>query len=130
MQIKTIFGKEMLIWYFRDEPLATIKAYVDYAKALLEIIPFGFLVLTLLSPWKNLHDRKQERGFNLNRAIESACFSLLSRGVGCTVRLITIALGLFFQIILLACSLLYLGLWIGFPLWTVVILHATFVALS
>ena len=130
MQIKTIFGKEMLIWYFRDEPLATIKAYVDYAKALLEIIPFGFLVLTLLSPWKNLHDRKQERGFNLNRAIESACFSLLSRGVGSTVRLITIALGLFFHIILLACSLLYLGLWISFPLWTVVILHATFVALS
>jgi hypothetical protein len=130
MQTKTTFGKDVLHWYFLDEPLAIVKAYVEYAKALLEIIPFGFLLLTLLSPWKNLHDRRQERGFNLNRAIESACFSLLSRGVGSTVRLITIALGLFFHIILLACSLLYLGLWISFPLWTVVILHATFVALS
>jgi hypothetical protein len=130
MQTKTTFGKDVLHWYFLDEPLAIVKAYVEYAKALLEIIPFGFLLLTFLSPWKNLHDRRQERGFNLNRAIESACFSLLSRGVGSTVRLITIALGLFFHIILLACSLLYLGLWISFPLWTVVILHATFVALS
>ena len=130
MQIKTIFGRDMLIWYFVEEPIGIVRGYARYAKALLEIIPFGFLLLTLLSPWKNLHDRRQERGFNLNRAIESACFSLLSRGVGSTVRLITIALGLFFHIILLACSLLYLGLWIGFPLWTVVILHATFVALS
>lgn len=130
MQTKTTFGKDVLRWYFLDEPLAILRAYTGYAKALLEIVPFGFLLLTLLSPWKNLHSRGQERGFNLNRAIESIAYSLLSRGVGCTVRLITIALGLFFQIILLACSLLYLGLWIGFPLWTVVILHATFVALS
>jgi hypothetical protein len=126
MQTKTTIGKDILHWYFLDEPLAILRAYTGYAKALLEIVPFGFLLLTLLSPWKNLHDRPQERGFNLNRAIESACFSLLSRGVGFTVRLITIYMGLLFHVMLFACSLLYLGLWIGFPVWAMTILFSAF----
>lgn len=119
MQITTTFGRSVLTWYFIEEPLRTLQGYARYAKALIEIIPFGFLLLTLLSPWKNLHDRTQERGFNLNRAVESLAYNLLSRGVGCTVRLLTIGIGILLHAVLFACSVLYLSLWMGFPVWAV-----------
>lgn len=119
MQTKTTFGRSVFTWYFIEEPIGIVRGYARYAKALLEIIPFGFLLLTLLSPWKNLHDRTQERGFNLNRAIESLAYNLLSRGVGCTVRLLTIGIGILLHAILFICSVFYLILWMGFPIWAV-----------
>lgn len=119
MFTRGFLGRDLFIWYFCTEPLSIVRGYTRYAKALLEIIPFGFLLLTLLSPWKNLHDRTQERGFNLNHVIESLAYNLLSRGVGCTVRLLTIGIGILLHAIFFVCSVFYLILWVGFPIWAV-----------
>lgn len=124
MQTKTTFGKNFLIWFIIDEPYAIVRGYTRYAQALLEIVPFGFLLLTLLAPWKNLEDKTREHGFNLNRWIERLFYSLLSRGVGFTVRLVTIILGMLFHLILLSFATLYLALWVGFPVWAILALYS------
>lgn len=104
-----------LRWYFLRAPLRIIRGYEEYVVALLEIIPFGFLLLTLLSPWKNIADHSQIRGLDIKHITEALALSLLARGVGCVIRILTIFLGLTFHILLLAGAVLYLLLWMGFP---------------
>ncbi|MFA5799325.1 MAG: hypothetical protein WC840_00005 [Candidatus Peribacteraceae bacterium] len=106
-------------WYLIEMPLRIIQGYALYACALLDIVPFGFLLKTLLSPWKNILDRTPRRGLNPQLLFEAFCFSLLARGVGCVVRIITIAFGLVLHALLLGLTVLYLVLWIAFPLLTV-----------
>jgi hypothetical protein len=105
-----------LRWYFLRAPLRILKGYRDYAIALLEIIPLGFLLLTLLSPWKNIADHTQIRGLDIKHITEALALSLLARGVGCVVRILTILLGLVFHVVLLAGVMVYFLCWIGFPL--------------
>ena len=105
-----------LRWYYLKAPLRILKGYRDYSIALLEIIPFGFLLFTLLSPWKNIADRTTVRGLDIKHITEALALSLLARGVGCVVRILTIALGLVFHVFLLAGAIIYLLAWIGFPL--------------
>ncbi len=106
-----------LRWYFVREPLRLTRGYFAYMKALFEIVPFGFLVLTLLKPWKNIVDRKTEYGINLQRIIERMSLGLLARGTGCIVRLFTITLGLLFHMLLLAGTALYIVCWLSAPVW-------------
>lgn len=118
----------LIDWYFRIQPGRIVRGYLAYAKALFEIVPFGFLLLTLLSPWKNIQDRSKIQGFNLNKFIERICLDLLARGTGCVVRLVTIVLGLFLQAVLLMCSAVYLLAWIGFPIWACVVIFFVFLS--
>ncbi|MDD5055762.1 MAG: hypothetical protein PHZ00_05860 [Candidatus Peribacteraceae bacterium] len=105
-----------LRWYFLRAPLRIIRGYGAYAMAFLEIVPFGFLLLTLLSPWKNIADHTQIRGLDIKHITEALALSLLARGVGCVIRILTIALGLVFHVLLLTGTIVYLLAWIGFPL--------------
>jgi hypothetical protein len=116
-----------LRWYYLKAPLRILSGYRDYAIALLEIIPFGFLLLTLLSPWKNIADRTTVRGLDIKHITEALALSLLARGVGCVVRILTIALGLVFHIFLLAGTIVYLLAWLGFP---IILLYGCFTMIS
>jgi hypothetical protein len=116
----------LIDWYFRIRPGRIVRGYLAYAKALFEIVPFGFLLLTLLSPWKNIQDRTKVHGFNLNKFIERISLDLLARGTGCVVRILTIVIGLLLQVLLLAVSIAYLIAWIGFPVWAAYAFFAIF----
>lgn len=107
---------EFAQWYWLLQPLRIIRGYHAYARVLLEIIPFGFLLLTLLQPWKNIRDKKTEHGFDLERAAERLALNMLSRCTGAVVRILTMILALVLHIMLLAASFAYLALWITFPL--------------
>jgi hypothetical protein len=106
-------------WYFLRIPLGIIQGYAQYAGALLDIIPFGYLLRTLLSPWKNIVERTPRHGLNISLIFEAICLGLLARGVGCVVRILTIALGLMLHVLLLALTVAYLVVWILFPVITV-----------
>ena len=56
-----------LSWYYLEAPLNIVRAYAAYARAFAEIVPFGFLLLTLLSPWKNIVDRSPMHGMCIVR---------------------------------------------------------------
>ena len=110
-----MFGK----WYFLEKPTGIIKSYSEYFSALFEIVPFGYLMRTLLSPWKNIIDRTPRRGINISLIFEAFCLSLLARGVGMTIRIITIFIGILLHILLLSFSVIYLMTWFFFPFLTV-----------
>jgi hypothetical protein len=99
-------------WYFVREPKRIVVGYARYAWALLDIIPFWFLIKTLLSPWKNILDRTVTRGFSLQRLLERMSLSFLARGSGCVIRIVTIIIGIALHIILLVLTAAYLFLWL------------------
>jgi ABC-type glycerol-3-phosphate transport system permease component len=103
-------------WYFTEKPLGIVQTYSQYACALLDVVPLGFLLKTLFSPWKNIVERTPRHGLDISLIFEAFCLGLLARGVGCVVRLLTIALGLILHIILLGLTAAYLVLWLAFPL--------------
>ncbi len=105
----------ILKWYALTEPRAIVIGYVRYARALQEIIPFVFLVMTLFSPWKNIREKKKGHGFNLNDFIGRLTLNVFSRVVGAVVRIFTIIFGVIAQIILLALFLAYFSFWIVYP---------------
>ena len=104
-----------LHWYYGEAPLSIVRGYFAYARALGEIVPFGFLLLTLLSPWKNIVDRTVMHGIDLKKITEKLSLGLLARLVGCVVRLLTITMGLIVEILLLIVAVTYLTLWLAFP---------------
>ncbi len=104
-----------LSWYYLEAPIAIVRGTISYIVAVAKIVPFGFLLLTLLSPWKNIVDRTPMRGIDLNRIMEKLSLGLLARAVGLVVRIITIALGLIVEIAIISISMAYLALWLAFP---------------
>lgn len=109
--IYTLFLK----WYYLEAPASVVRGYFAYAAAIAEIVPFVFLLRTLLLPWKNIADRTRMRGIDLGRIVEKLSLGLLACGVGCVVRLLTIVMGLVLQIILASLVIAYLAVWITFP---------------
>lgn len=103
-------------WYYLEAPASVVRGYIAYARAIAEIVPFVFLLRTLLLPWKNIADRTRMRGIDLGRIVEKLSLGLLACGVGFVVRLLTIVMGLFLQILLVILVLTYLVVWIAFPI--------------
>lgn len=102
-------------WYYLEAPASAVRGYLAYAGAISEIVPFIFLLRTLLLPWKNIADRTRMRGIDLGRIMEKLSLGLLACGVGCVVRLLTIVMGLFLQMLLLSLVTIYLAIWLAFP---------------
>ncbi len=104
-----------LTWYYLEAPIAIVRGALAYARAFAEIVPFGFLLLTLFSPWKNIVDRTVIHGIDLEKIGEKLSLALLARLVGCIVRILTLALGLLSEGVLFAITSLYLSIWLAFP---------------
>ena len=102
-------------WYYLEAPKSICRNYVAYARAFAEIFPFGFLLLTLLSPWKNIVDRSVMHGIDLQKIAEKLSLALLARMVGFVIRIVTICLGLIAELVLLAGYVTYLVVWLTFP---------------
>lgn len=105
----------LLKWFLLEEPSAIVHRYLRYARALTEIIPLPFLVLTLFSPWKNIRERKTEHGFSLERTLERLVLNVFSRCVGAVVRLFAFVLGVIIQLLLLVFFVAYFAAWILYP---------------
>ncbi len=110
-----------LTWYVVLEPLKVLRGYKAYARALFEIIPFGFLLLTLFRPWKNIVDRRTAHGFSMQHIVEKMSMSVLARGTGCLIRIVAILIGLVLHAIVVAGTIVYLVLWLSAPVWMVMI---------
>lgn len=108
-------AQAILRWYALEEPALIIQGYVAYGRALMEIFPLPFLMLTLLRPWKNIREKKKGHGFNLQDWFERLGFNIFSRCVGAVVRAIAMVFAVVLHIVLFAFSLVYLILWITFP---------------
>ena len=105
-----------LQWYYLEAPCAIVLGAVAYVVALAEIFPFGFLLMTLLSPWKNIVDRTVMHGIDLNLMAEKLSLGLLARLVGFVIRVLTIVFGLIVEIIMISGSTLLLAVWLTFPI--------------
>lgn len=112
----------ILRWYFLEQPYGIVRGYAAYGRALMEIFPLPFLMLTLIAPWKNIRERKKGHGFNIQEWFERLGFNIFSRTVGAVVRIIAMVLGVCLHIALFVFSVAYLLLWVTFPAVTVAVL--------
>jgi hypothetical protein len=109
-----ILLQEFLPWYLWSEPVRLVRRYIEYAKAFYQIISIGFLLRTLLSPWKGIVE-KAPLTFQWERIMEALTVNLVTRGIGMVIRLVTIAFSLALQIVALACFIVIFCAWFAFP---------------
>lgn len=102
-----------LRWYLWDHPAGGLFLAWRYAVALLESFSVIFLAKTLLSPWKNILDDGQTR--SIEQKLEAWSLNLLSRGVGCVVRLGAIIAGIAASVFALLVGLALAALWYALP---------------
>lgn len=105
-----------LVWYYRDHPMRILRSYSEYALAFRESFSILFLLKTLFSPWKSIKDSYSIKGLNMQAILEVLFLNITTRGIGAIIRLSAIITGLVIQIVLLVGFLLYLILWLLFPI--------------
>ena len=105
----------LFVWYFVKRPLLIIQSYRSYAAVFAESFSFVFLFRTLIAPWKNITDAYPKRGFDLNLMMQAMMFNVITRTIGCIVRLGAIFCGLVVQAALFCGFLVYLIVWLLFP---------------
>ena len=106
----------LFVWYFIKRPLLIVRSYQNYAAVFAESFSFVFLLRTLIAPWKNITDAYPKRGFDLNLMLQTMMFNVITRAIGCVVRVGAIFCGLVVQAALFAGFCSYLVLWLLFPL--------------
>jgi hypothetical protein len=112
--LRIAFGV-FLPWYFREMPVRIVGAYFAYAKAFWDIFSLPFLLRTLLSPWKNVLDPYPKNHFDLNAIFQALVMNMISRMIGCTVRIVMMAIGIVVHVCCLALFLLWLAVWMLYP---------------
>lgn len=104
-----------LMWYVLEVPLAILRTYRAYARALGEIISVPFLLKTLFSLWKGIADDYPEHGWDFEEIFGTFCLNTLSRLIGCIVRTVVIVLGICLQVVCVAVCTIALLAWIVYP---------------
>ena len=103
----------LLAWYAWTRPYGIVLGGFRYASALLESFSVVFLLKTLFSPWKNILDDGRQR--TIQEILEGWSLSLLSRGVGCVVRVASIVGAFAFAATAIAVGFLLAAAWYVAP---------------
>ncbi len=114
-------------WYYGDHLARIVRGYMSYARAFSESFSIFFLLKTLFEPWKSIKDDYPDKGFNMQAILETLFLNMTTRGIGAVIRLSAIITGLIIQLSLLAGFLLWLMVWVFFPLIVLVGIPALFI---
>lgn len=102
-------AQALLLWYGWTRPYGILRGGFRYAAALLESFSVIFLLKTLVSPWKNILDDSKPR--TIQAIMEGWCLNLLSRGVGCVVRIVSVVAAFAFAAIAVVVGLVLTAAW-------------------
>lgn len=109
-------------WYAYRRPARIVRTYLAYAHAFLEIFSLWFLIRTLLKPWKNVVESYPQSFLDVEKVLQAFFVNFVTRFVGALVRLCMIIAGVTVQVMLLVWFSVYLGMWLAFPVITLVLL--------
>lgn len=112
----SIAFQDFVRWYFFEKPVRIVKAYWEYFRAFNEVFSFLFLVRTLFSPWKQIHENYPNKGLDLGRIGQTLTLNITTRVIGFLFRIVAFILGLAAQLIVLAGFLTFFFAWVLFPL--------------
>ncbi len=114
-------------WYYGDHPRRIARGYLQYAGAFSESFSIFFLLKTLFEPWKSIKDNYPDKGFNMQAILETLFLNMTTRAIGAVIRLSAILTGLVIQLTLLSSFLLWIILWVVFPIIALIGLPALFI---
>ncbi|MDP6562048.1 MAG: hypothetical protein QF793_03945 [Candidatus Peribacteraceae bacterium] len=107
---------EFIRWYFWEQPSRILRVYFAYLRAFVEIFSFIFLARTLFSPWRQITDPYQKRGFNLSRFSQTLTLNVVSRTIGFIFRSVTLFFGLAAVVALTVGFAAFYMAWLSFPI--------------
>lgn len=110
---------DFLPWVIWQEPKRIVRGYREYARAFNEILSVGFLLRTLVSPWKGIAEEMPSI-VRWDRFLQAFFVNLVTRGIGMVIRLVAIIVSLALQILLLALFLILFIGWFIFPIIAVI----------
>lgn len=101
-------------WYLLDRPLGIARGGGRYAHAFTQSFSIVFLLKTLFSPWKNIVEEGKAR--SVQQMLEGWSLNLLSRGVGCVVRLAAVLVGCVLALTAIVLGIALAMAWYVLPL--------------
>lgn len=107
---------EFVRWYYGEQPRKILESYFGYLRASVEIFSFTFLVRTLFSPWRQITDTYEKRGFNLGQFAQTLTLNGVSRTIGFLFRSVTLLFGLCCVVFLTVCFAMFYMAWVAFPI--------------
>lgn len=126
--LASVLVTDFLPWVLWQEPQRIIRGYVEYVRAFNEILSVGFLLRTLVSPWKGIAEEIPSI-VRWDQFLQAFFVNLVTRGIGMAIRLIAIIFSLALQILLLALSLILFVSWFIFPIIAVIGVTAALILL-
>ncbi len=121
MLIKTTEYNSKLIgifirWYFIEMPSKMFVYTKEYLSVISYLFSFKFLLKTLFYPWKNQVYAYPSKGFDLQIITQVFISNLFARVIGAMIRMITIFIGIFVEIILVSLSFIIIFVWFFAPI--------------
>ncbi len=102
-------------WYISDGLIHILHSGRNCLNVIWRMVPVLFILRTFVTPWKQIRDHKNYRGFNLELWMQRVCLNLVSRMVGMVFRTVLLIVG----ILLFACTIVMIALalvvWIALP---------------
>ncbi|MCD6233408.1 hypothetical protein J7J81_03500 [bacterium] len=104
-----------LEWFFYDVPKGILKAFWNFLRFYFNYFSIPLLLKTLFSPWRR-YRWSYGRGFDLKRYLSTALSNAISRLLGAFIRILTIFIGLVFEVLILAAGVIVFCGWFLLPI--------------
>ncbi len=109
--------KSFVLWYVYRLSQRIVHFGLDLLIAVTLIVPFGFLLKSFLSPWKQIHDTTPTKpGLQLGAMLETITLGLTARLIGAFIRTLTILFGVVLLLVALTVIAFLFVVWLLLPI--------------
>jgi len=103
-----------LFWHFYEMPKFLLGVWKNYILFALNYFSVPLLLKSLFAPWRK-YKWNYPKGFDVGEFFSTLISNAISRILGALVRIILIAVGIFFQIFVIFAGLIFFLLWTLIP---------------
>ena len=103
-------------WYYEEGVHGLLSIWLDFVVFVWRHFSVAELSGTLFAPWHRDVSVRSWRGFDVAKLFGLLVENIFSRAIGALVRLLVIACGIFFTLLVFAAGILALFLWVGLVL--------------
>lgn len=112
---------EYLEWHFFDEIKVIINGWKNCLEFGLDCFSVPLLIKTFCSPWRR-YRYSYPKSFDIRKIVDAFTFNAISRFIGMIMRIILIIFGIIAEIFIFLAGLIFLILWIFYPILLILLL--------
>ncbi len=107
--------RAFVAWYTLKLSRRIVGSGRDGLTVVARAVPFLFLLRTLITPWKQIRNTAQRKGFNVEAWAGAVSLNATARVIGMVLRTALICLGIFLAAIVIVCLAAAMLIWTALP---------------